>query len=86
MEPQMASKRLQNLITNELETRSTKHVENVQNLTPLDLQETGFRIEELPKTTKTKGANKYKQILTNAVEMKPKSMKNRSQSSTKNDA
>ena len=32
MEPQMASKRSQNLIKNELETKSTKHVENLLNL------------------------------------------------------
>jgi hypothetical protein len=52
MEPQMASKISQNLIKNELETRSTKHVENVLNLTPLDLQETRFRMEWLSKITK----------------------------------
>ena len=52
MEPQMASKMSRNLIKNELETKSTKHVENVINLTPLDLQETRFRIERLSKTTK----------------------------------
>ena len=62
MEPQMASKRLQNLIKNELETKSTKHVENVLNLTPLDLQETRFRMEELSKITKTRGADKSKTI------------------------
>ena len=44
---------------NELETKSTKHVENMQNLIPLDLQETRFRIEELPKITKARGADKY---------------------------
>ena len=55
----MASKRSQNLIKNELETKSTKHVENVINLTPLDLQETRFRIERLPKITKTRGVDKY---------------------------
>ena len=54
MEPHMASKRLQNPIKNELGTKSTKHVENVLNLTPLDLQETRFRVEGLSKTTKTK--------------------------------
>ena len=58
IEPQMASKSSQNLIKNEFETKSTKHVENVPNLIPLDLQETRFRIEELPKTTKTRGAEK----------------------------
>ena len=57
----MASKRSQNLIKNELETKSTKHVENVLNLTPLDLQETRFRMETLPKTTKIRSADKYKQ-------------------------
>ena len=86
MEPQMASKISQNLIKNELETKSTKNAENVLNLTPLDLQETGFRMEWLPKIIKTRGANKYKQISKNGVEMKPKSMKNRSRNSIKNDA
>ena len=58
MEPKMASKMSQNLIQNELETKSTKNAENVLNLLPLDLQETRFRIEELSKITKTKGADK----------------------------
>ena len=48
----MASKRSQNLIKNELETKSTKHVENVLNLTPLDLQETRFRMEGCQKSLK----------------------------------
>ena len=86
MEPQMASKRSQNLIKNELETKSTKHVENVLNLIPLDLQETRFRMEKLSKITKTRGADKYQHILKNGAEMKPKSVKNRSRNSTKNDA
>ena len=63
MVPNGASKWLQkgheNLIKNELETKSTKHVENVLNLTPLDLQETRFRMEGLSKITKTRGADKY---------------------------
>ena len=82
----MASKISQNLIKNELETKSTKHAENVLNLIPLDLQETRFRMERLSKITKTRGADKYKQISKNCVEMKPKSMENRSRNSTKNDA
>ena len=86
MEPQMASKMSKNLIKNELETKSTKHVENVLNLIPLDLQETRFRIEELSKITKTRGADKYTKISKHGVEMKPKSMKNRFQNSTKNEA
>ena len=86
MEPQMASKRSQNLMKNELETKSTKHVENVLNLIPLDLQETRFRMEGLSKITKTRGAYQHKQISKNDVEMKPKSMKNRPQNSTKHDA
>ena len=86
MEPQMASKRSQNPINNELETKSTKHVENVLNLTPLDLQETRFRMEGLSKITKTRGADKSKTIQKNGVETKPKSMKNQPQTSTKNDA
>ena len=82
----MASKRSQNPIKIELETKSTKHVENVLNLTPLDLQETRFRMEGLSKITKTRGADKYKKISKHGVEMKPKSMKNRSRNSTKNEA
>ena len=62
MELQMVSKKSQNLIKNELETKSTKHVENVLNLIPLDLQETRFRMEELSKITKTRGADKYNKI------------------------
>ena len=83
---QMASKISQSLIKNELETKSTKHVENVPNLIPLDLQETRFRMEGLSKITKTRGADKYKKILKHCVEMKPKSMKNRSRNSAKNEA
>ena len=86
MDSQMASKNSQNLIKNELGTKSTKHVENVLNLTPLDLQETRFRMEGLPKITKTRGADKSKTIQKNGVEMKPQSMKIRPQNSTKKDA
>ena len=86
MEPQMASKRSQNPIKYELETKSTKHVENVLNLTPSDLQETRFRMEWLSKITKTRGADNYKNISKTNVEVKPKSMKNRRQNSTKNNA
>ena len=86
MEPRMDSKKAQNLIKNELETKSTKHVENVLNVIPLDLQETRFRMEELSKITKTRGADKSKTIQNKCVEMKSKSMKNRPQNSKKNDA
>ena len=86
MDSQMASKNSQNLIKNELGTKSTKHVENVLNLTPLDLQETRFRMEGLSKITKTRGADKSKTIQKNGVEMKPQSMKIRLQNSTKKDA
>ena len=86
MEAQIASKMSQHLIKFELETKSTKHVENVLNVTPSDLQETRFRMEGLSKITKTRGADKSKTIQQNGVEMKPKSMKNRPQNSTKNDA
>ena len=86
MEPKMASKISRNLVKNELETKSTKNAENVLNLIPLDLQETRFRMERLPKITKTGGADKYNKISTHCVEMKPTSMKNRPQDSTKNDA
>ena len=82
----MASKRSQNPIKNELETKLTKHIENVLNLTPLDLQETRFRMEGLSKITKIRGADKYEKISKNGVEIKSKSMKNRVQNSTKNDA
>ena len=60
IEPQMASTRSQNLLKNELETKSTKHVEHVLNFIPLDLQETRFRMEWLSKITKTRGGDKYK--------------------------
>ena len=43
-----------------LETKARQHVENVPNLIPSDLQETRFRIEWLPKITKTRSADKYK--------------------------
>ena len=82
----MASKISQNLIKNELETKSTKNAENVLNLLPLDLQETRFRMEGLSKITKTRGADKYKKISKNCGGMKPKFMKNRSRNSTKNEA
>ena len=82
----MASKRSKNPIKIELETKSTKHVENVLHLTPLDLQETRFRMEGLSKITKTRGADKYNKIQKNGVEMESKSMKDRAQNSTKNDA
>ena len=82
----MASKRSQNPIKNELETKSTKHVENVLNLTSLDLQETRFRMEGLSKITKTRDAGKYHKIQQNGVEMESKSMKDRRQNSTKNNA
>ena len=82
----MASKMSQHLINNELETKCTKNVENVFYLTPLDLQETRFRMERLSRITKTRSADKYKQISKNCVKMKPKSMENRSRNSTKNDA
>ena len=82
----MASKMSRNLIKNELETKSTKNAENVLNLIPLDLQETRFRMERLSKITKTRGADKYKQISKNNVEIKPKSMENQSRNSAKNEA
>ena len=86
MELQITSKISQNLLKNELETKSTKNAENVLNLIPLDLQETRFRMEWLSKITETRGADKYKQVSKNCVDMKPKSMENRSQNSAKNDA
>ena len=82
----MASKNSQNLTKNELGTKSIKHVENVQNLTPLDLQETRFRMEWLSKITKTRGADKYNKIRTNGIEMESTSMKNQLRNSTKSDA
>ena len=86
MELQMASKNTKNLIKNELGTKSTKHVEHVLNLIPLDLQETRFRMERLSKITKARGAGKSNKIQKKCVEMKPKSMKSRPQNSTKKDA
>ena len=81
----MASKIKENLNKNKLETKPTKHVENLLKLVPLDLQETRFRMEQLSQITKTRGADKYKKILKNGVETKTKSMKNRSWNPTKND-
>ena len=66
MELQMASKTSQNLIKIELETKATKHVKNVLNLIPLDLQETRFRMEGLSTITKIRGAyqhKKYKKMM-----------------------
>ena len=83
MELQIAAKMSQNLIKNELETKSTTHAENVLNLIPLDLQETRFRMEWFSKITKTRGADKskkYKKMCRNGAK------KNRPQNSTKNDA
>ena len=65
----MASQMSKNLIKNELETKSTKHVGNVPNLRPSDLQETRFRMEWMSNITKTRGADKYKQISKNGVEI-----------------
>ena len=86
MEPQMASKIKENLKKNRLGTKRTKHIENLLNLKPSDLRETRFRIEGLQKITKTRGADKYNKISEICVEMKPTSMNNQSQNSTKNDA
>ena len=58
----MASERSQNLIKNELETKSTKHVEKLLNLISLELQETRFRMERLSEITKTRRADKSKNI------------------------
>ena len=85
MEPKMASKRSQNLIKNKLETKSTKHVGNVPNLRPSDLQETRFRMERLSKSIEPEVQTNPKNTK-KCVEIKPKSMKNRPQNSTKNDA
>ena len=81
-----ASKRSQNLIKNELETKFTKHVENVLNLISRTLKEKRFRIAVLPKIIKTRGADKYKTILKNGVETEPESMKIRPRKSTGNEA
>ena len=62
------SKMQNKLMENELETKSTKHAENVPNLIPLDLQETRFRMEWLSKMTKTRSVDKYK----NSKKMLPK--------------
>ena len=71
MEPKIASTILlilQNLIKNELETKSTKHAVNMLNLIPLDLQETRFRMEGLSTITKTRGADKSKKYKKNVSE------------------
>ena len=49
---------------NALETKSTKHVENVLILTPLDLQKTRFRMEWLSTIIKIRGADKHKKYQT----------------------
>ena len=82
----MASKIKENLKKNKLGTKSTKHLENVIILQLSDLQKTCFRMEGLPKITKTRGADKYENIQKNDVGMKQKCMKKRSRNSTKNDA
>ena len=82
----MASKIKENVKKNKLGTKSTKHLENVLILKLSDFQETRFRMEGLPKITKTRGAHQHKKISKNDVEMKPKSMKNRPQNSIKHDA
>ena len=82
----MASKIKENLKKNKLGTKPTKHLENVLILKLSDCQETSFRMEGLSEITKTRGADKYKQISKHGVEMKPKSMKSRPRNSRKNDA
>ena len=82
----MASKIKESLKKNKLGTKSTKHLENVLILKLSDLQKTCFRMEVLPKITKTRGADKYENIQKNDVGMKQKCMKKRSRNSTKNDA
>ena len=86
MEAQMASKIKENRQKNRLGTKPTKHVENVLILKPSDMQETRFRMEGLSKITKTRGADKCKNISKNGTEINYKSMKNRLRNSTKNDA
>ena len=56
---------------------------NVLNLRPSDLQETLFRMEGLPRITKTRGADKYNIISKHCVDMKQQSMKDRSRNTTK---
>ena len=58
-----------------LETKPTKHVENMLNLISSYLQETRFRIERLPRITKTRGADKYKKRLMKCIEMQLKFIK-----------
>ena len=83
----MASKIEENLKQKTiLEKKSTKHVEHVPNVMPLDLQETCFRMEWSQTITKTRGADKSQKQLTKCVKIQPQSMQNRSRSSTKNDA
>ena len=80
MDLQIASKKIQNLMKNEPETKSTKHVENVLNLIPLDLQETRFRMEWLPKIAKTRGADKcqkYQNMCRNEANIHEKSVPER---------
>ena len=61
MKPKITSKISQNLIKNELETKSTKHVGNVQHFIPLDLQETRFEWKDFKRSLKAEVRTSLKQ-------------------------
>ena len=68
-----------------LETKSTKHAENVLKLMPSDLRKTNLWIERLQQNTNTKGADQCKQTSKKGVKMQPTSVTNGPRNSTKND-
>ena len=78
MEPQVASIMYQNLVKMTIATKPTKHIENVLNLIPSVLQETRFRMESLPKITKTRGADKNNNYQKVVSKLTPNSMKKQS--------
>ena len=79
----MTSKMLQKLMENELGSKSTKHIENVQN----GLARNAFSNRKVAnKSLKPEVPTSKTKISKTGVDMKTKSIKNRSQNSTKNDA
>ena len=86
MDTNMASKVETILSKMTLKMKSKKHAQNVLKLMPRDLWKTSFRLGFLYKITKTRGANKCKNMSKKDVKISSKSMKNGPWSSTKNDA
>ena len=86
MDTNMASKVETILSKMTLKMKSKKHAQNVLKLMPRDLWKTTFRLGLFYKITKTRGANKCKNMSKKDVNISSKSMKNGPWSSTKNDA